>query len=705
MIALEFARHITGAKPRQNSPWWDGRCPAHDDRRASLSWCDGDRGLIVKCHASCALEAIARGAHVGIADLFLVAPQGSNWTARTVTYDYTDAVGALRYQVVRFEPKDFRCRRPDGAGGWIWNLQGIAPLLYRLRSLPGARRAWVAEGERDADTLAAAGLTATTNHGGAGKWRGEHTAALVAAAVPEVIALRDNDRAGAAHQAEVVRACVAAGLRVKRVELSGLPPLRDKHGEDVTDWLALGHTVAELEALAEAAPVITASARVVTGVWASAIALPDFLQQADDVVAFLEPHLLVRGAITEVFAPRGLGKTQVAYAVGLRLSRAGCRVLLVDRDNPRHEIKRRLRMWGGRDAESFKLITRDKAPALTDAEAWSAFPLDTYDVVIVDSIDASTEGVGEGDSAKPSLAFAAVLDLARRADGPAIMVLGNVIKSGAHSRGSGVLEDRADIVYEVRDATELTPCGTKDWWHELPAASVGDWAQRATRRKRRDFYRLAFIASKFRLGEEPEPFVLEVDHRTEPWTLRDATEDIVQAGQEALRAAASEREAVTVRAREQLLSEMRRRVEAGEGPMIRGEAEALAQAAGLTRRDARGLLADGDGRLWRLSPGLRGGPGKKGPAIFVVSRSEIPCEVSRGERAKDERSPRQTTFPEVPSSADRMNTGRRKVEPTEPAIHAPSGEVDVSPPPPEIPESATDGETSNAAQLPREWTE
>ena len=34
------------------------------------------------------------------------------------TYDYTDADGKLLYQVVRYEPKDFRQRRPDGNGGW-----------------------------------------------------------------------------------------------------------------------------------------------------------------------------------------------------------------------------------------------------------------------------------------------------------------------------------------------------------------------------------------------------------------------------------------------------------------------------------------------------------------------------------------------------------------------------------------------------------
>src|SRR5262245_12202165 len=45
-------------------------------------------------------------------------------------YDYTDPDGKLLYQVLRLEPKDFRQRRPDGNGGWIWKLDERR-VLYR----------------------------------------------------------------------------------------------------------------------------------------------------------------------------------------------------------------------------------------------------------------------------------------------------------------------------------------------------------------------------------------------------------------------------------------------------------------------------------------------------------------------------------------------------------------------------------------------
>jgi hypothetical protein len=47
-------------------------------------------------------------------------------------YDYVSEAGELLFQVVRFEPKDFRQRRPDGRNRWVWNLDGTRRVLYRL---------------------------------------------------------------------------------------------------------------------------------------------------------------------------------------------------------------------------------------------------------------------------------------------------------------------------------------------------------------------------------------------------------------------------------------------------------------------------------------------------------------------------------------------------------------------------------------------
>jgi len=348
--------------------------------------------------------------------------------------------------------------------------------------------------------------------------------------------------------------------------------------------------------------------------WSAARTASAFLAETEGVVDFLDAdmdRLLAPGSITEIFSPRGLCKTHYAHWLGVRLARAGKRVLLVDRDNSRHELKRRLRCWGADGCENLKLLTRDVAPALTDSTSWSQFPIEGYDVVIIDSLDSSAEGVGEQDSARPSRAIAAILNVARHKEGPAVLVLGNVIKSGAHSRGSGVVEDRADIVFEVRDATNLQPTGTKAWWEELPPAGADAWASRATRRHKRDKYRLAFVPSKFRIGEEPDPFCVELDLSTEPWAMRNVTSDLIAAGDAAQQAAEKDREA-----KRQLAVRALRDVIATK-PVLLGQAVKLLQAHGLSRDTARQIVDQGTG--WALEPGV----GKGNPIVLVPCGEKV----------------------------------------------------------------------------------
>lgn len=229
---------------------WMAKCPAHDDRTASLSISHGDvQPWVLNCLAGCAPDAILAAAHLEPAD---VCKPRQTKTAATIaaTYDYRDAGGLLLYQQVRMEPKDFRSRRPDGKG-WIWSLGNVARVLYRLPELQGkTTTAYVVEGEKDADRLWSIKLCATTNAGGAGKWRPEYAQQLVAATVECVVVLPDNDDPGRAHAEAVASSCHAAGLAVKVVALPGLPPKGD-----VSDWLDDTRTKDELIGLVKATPL------------------------------------------------------------------------------------------------------------------------------------------------------------------------------------------------------------------------------------------------------------------------------------------------------------------------------------------------------------------------------------------------------------------------------------------------------------------
>jgi RecA-family ATPase len=162
------------------------------------------------------------------------------------TYQYTDKDGALLYEVLRYEPKTFRQRRPDGTGGWIWKLDERR-VLYRLQELlsyPDAT-VFVCEGEKDADRIADFGQCATTV--ASGKWTDE---CLKPLAGRDVVILEDNDEAGRKKALEA--ATLLHGI-VSTVRVVQLPGLSD--GGDVSDWLDSGRGADQLVEQCFAVPV------------------------------------------------------------------------------------------------------------------------------------------------------------------------------------------------------------------------------------------------------------------------------------------------------------------------------------------------------------------------------------------------------------------------------------------------------------------
>src|SRR5205823_9362096 len=79
--------------------------------------------------------------------------------------------------------------------------------------------------------------------------------------------------------------------------------------------------------------------------WDAAQSAPDFLATPETDLAFYEPKLLAPGSITELYSPRGLGKTHIGHALAIKLAKGGRRVLLLDRDNSPREVRRRLKGW------------------------------------------------------------------------------------------------------------------------------------------------------------------------------------------------------------------------------------------------------------------------------------------------------------------------------------------------------------------------
>jgi hypothetical protein len=136
-------------------------------------------------------------------------------------YDYCDERRKLLFQVIRFEPKSFRQRRPDGRGGWIYNMKGVRRVLYRLPELLESARTdatvYIVEGEKDADALFSQDLIATCNPMGAGKWRDEYSELLRGR---NVVVIPDNDEPGSQHARQVVRSLWGKAKSIKIVNLA-----------------------------------------------------------------------------------------------------------------------------------------------------------------------------------------------------------------------------------------------------------------------------------------------------------------------------------------------------------------------------------------------------------------------------------------------------------------------------------------------------
>lgn len=226
---------------------WSARCPcpAHGDRHASLTIGEGKDGrALLHCHRGCDVADVLRALGLRMADLFVGLP--ARFDDRTY-YDYFDECGVLLFQVVRIPipgGRTFAQQRPDGFGGWIWGVAGVRSVLYRLPELLAADLSgtvFIVEGEKVADDLAQRGLVATTNPGGALKWRSEYSAALRGR---HVVILPDHDDVGRQHGEEVARSVVRVAASARVVDLPGLA-----ENGDAFDWFAAGHTVEELRDL------------------------------------------------------------------------------------------------------------------------------------------------------------------------------------------------------------------------------------------------------------------------------------------------------------------------------------------------------------------------------------------------------------------------------------------------------------------------
>ena len=263
-------------------------CPAHDDHTASMSVGLGKNRkgqdiILLKCHQpNCGgAPAIVRALGLRMKDLTCEdrppwEDGGAGHTVQTAkqtapakkakpqaiadlpktekkdhgekklecAYAYRDEEGTLLYEALRYRyadgKKTFRQRRPDpeNPGKFIFNMEGVRLVLYRLPEVQAAIRSkeaiWIAEGEKDADNLAKIGLCGTSSPMGAGKWsKGEYAEMLRGATV---YILPDNDEPGWAHARDIAQGLENIAEQCRILDLKRIwPEIPSKH--DVSDLI------------------------------------------------------------------------------------------------------------------------------------------------------------------------------------------------------------------------------------------------------------------------------------------------------------------------------------------------------------------------------------------------------------------------------------------------------------------------------------
>lgn len=221
------------------------QCPAHTDKKASLSIkddTDGSGRILLSCHAGCSTADILTQVGLTFKDIQPGAPEAEKkplqkWQINlTAEYHYTDEAGNYLYSKLRYEGpgidgKQIRYGRIVD-GKYTKGKGDVEAELYNVTALKDAiesgRTVYYVEGEKDVETLKELGLIAVTA-GGTNDWRSKYARYFVG--VHDLVIIQDND-----HPGELLGSTVVKDLRDVVYKQRKIVPSKIEHG-DVTDWV------------------------------------------------------------------------------------------------------------------------------------------------------------------------------------------------------------------------------------------------------------------------------------------------------------------------------------------------------------------------------------------------------------------------------------------------------------------------------------
>lgn len=235
------------------------KCPAHNDKQASLSVSMGEKCTLFYCHAGCTLDAILSAAGLEKKDTYYEqSVQTVDWRKYVekreqrkieAVYNYVSFNGQYAFTKLRFAGKKIMYGRLENER-FIYGLPRDTPRkslkavygdLKRLREAIQADEAiFIPEGEKDVDTLTRKGYIAFT-YGGVNDWQAEFSELVKGA---DVIILADNDEPGRAVANTILNDIQPVTKSAKIVV-----PVPDIPKADISDYFQAGHTEQEFEQL------------------------------------------------------------------------------------------------------------------------------------------------------------------------------------------------------------------------------------------------------------------------------------------------------------------------------------------------------------------------------------------------------------------------------------------------------------------------
>lgn len=350
---------------RKSGSGWVARCPAHEDRKPSLSIGEGRDGTVmIHCFAGCSAEAVVDALGLELKDLFPSAgglassqPRNKNRAAtgpvyakaraavaalearlgrRAALWAYHDASGSPVGLVLRWDTPTGKSIRPVSkfSDGWRCAAMPEPRPLYNLPELLKADPStpvFVLEGEKCVDTARSFGWLATTSSGGAQAARKTDWRPL---AGRTVYILPDGDAPGRRYADTVAE--ILLGLDpTTRIKIVHLYPAFETDGNDLADFIEFSQEgglsdsqIREIiEEIAHKTPAWEPPARIATGEVAKTREVesePDLICMANvepAEVRWLWPGRIPLGKITLLAGRPGAGKSFLTCDIAARVSR------------------------------------------------------------------------------------------------------------------------------------------------------------------------------------------------------------------------------------------------------------------------------------------------------------------------------------------------------------------------------------------------